>query len=80
MEPPRTTNQAGHEHSDSPVEPSVDDLGEEVQTVLELLARIHEQTLALVELLSEINKRSYRPAAEFWRELQSPGGSEPSKE
>lgn len=79
--PPHVTKEAGKELAvDPPVEPSVEGLTEEVKTVLDLLAQLHQQTLALVEVLSEMNERTYQPALEFLRDLQTRVGGGPAKE
>jgi hypothetical protein len=79
--PPRVTKEAGTElEVDAPGEPSAAGLGQEVKTVLQLLAQLHEQTLALVEALSDMNERTYQPALEFLREMQRRVVGEPSKE
>ena len=78
--PPRVTNDPRPEFEvDAPAEPKLDDLSGEVKTVLDLLAQLHEQTLALVEALSEMNERTYQPALEFLRDMQNRVGSGPSK-
>ena len=79
--PPTVTKEAGTELAvDSPVEPKLDDLSGEVKTILDLLAQLHEQTLALVEALSEMNERTYQPALEFLRDMQRRVGGGPAKE
>jgi hypothetical protein len=79
--PPRVTTGVGTElETDRPVEPNLDDLSGDVKTVLDLLAQLHEQTLALVEALSEINERTYQPAREFLRDMQARISGGPSKE
>jgi hypothetical protein len=78
---PRVTQEAGTElKTDRPVEPKLDDLSGDVKTVLDLLAQLHEQTLALVEALSEMNDRTYQPAREFLRDMQARISGGPSKE
>jgi hypothetical protein len=78
--PPRVTTEAATELAvDPPAEPSLDDLSGEVKTVLDLLAQLHEQTLALVEALSEMNERTYQPALEFLRDMQTRVGGGPAK-
>jgi hypothetical protein len=78
--PPRVTKEAGTElEVDPPVKANLDDLSGEVKTVLDLLAQLHEQTLALVEALSEMNERTYQPALEFLRDMQTRVGGGPSK-
>lgn len=70
--PPRVTAEASAGPSiESVAEPTIDGLTDEVKTVLELLAELHEQTLALVEALSEINERTYQPTLEFLRGMQT---------
>ncbi len=72
--PPSVRTEAGTELAvDAPAGPpaELDELSGEVKTVLDLLAQLHEQTLALVEALSEMNERTYQPALEFLREMQT---------
>jgi hypothetical protein len=79
--PPRVTREAATElETDRPAEPNLDDLSGDVKTVLDLLAQLHEQTLALVEALSEMNERTYQPAREFLRNMQARIRGGPSKE
>jgi hypothetical protein len=79
--PPRVTKEAATElEVDRPVEPNLDDLSGDVKTVLDLLAQLHEQTLALVEAFSEMNERTYQPAREFLRNMQARIRGGPSKE
>jgi len=60
-------------------QPNLDVLSGEVKTVLDLLAQLHEQTLALVEALSEMNERTYEPALEFLRDMQTRVRGGPAK-
>jgi len=79
--PPRVTKEAGSElEVERPAEPNLDDLSGDVKTVLDLLAQLHEQTLALVEAFSEMNERTYQPAREFLRDMQARIRGGPSKE
>jgi hypothetical protein len=69
---PPVTAEVGTPLSDEALaDPSMDGLTEEVKTVLELLAKVHEQTLALVQALSDTNERTYQPTLEFLRDMQS---------
>lgn len=79
--PPRVTNDPRPEFEvDAPAQPNLDDLSGEVKTVLDLLAQLHEQTLALVEALSDMNERTYQPALEFLREMQARVSGMPSEQ
>ncbi len=49
----------------------MDVINEEVEAALDLLARLHEEAGALVQLLTVINERSYHPALQFWREVRA---------
>jgi hypothetical protein len=65
---------------ESLAEPTIDGLTDEVKTVLALLAELHEQTLALVEALTEINEQTYQPALEFLRGVETRArGPQPRK-
>ncbi len=78
---PQVTKEGGKEvEVGPPKQPSLDDLSGEVKIVLDLLAQLHEQTLALVEALSEMNERTYQPALEFLRDMQTRVGGGPAKE
>jgi hypothetical protein len=78
--PPPVTKEATNEVSADPPVESVDGLSGEVKIVLELLAQLHDQTLALVEALGEMNERTYQPALEFLRDMQNRVGGGPAKE
>ena len=73
---PRLTDESRDQLWDDPhyepsVEHVVDSLNEEVDAALDLLAKLHEEAGALVQLLTVINERTYHPALQFWRELKA---------
>ncbi len=71
---PRVTEESRDELWDDPhyqpsVEHVLDNINQEVEAVLDLLTKLHEEAAALVELLIVINERTNHPALQFWREL-----------
>jgi hypothetical protein len=72
---PRFTETARDDLWDDPLyEPSaehlVDSLNEEVEAALDLLAKLHEEAGALVQLIAVINERTHHPALQHWRQLR----------
>lgn len=47
----------------------LDSLNLEVQAVLDLLARLHDEAAALVQMITAIDERAGHPALEYWRNL-----------
>ena len=71
---PRLTDQSSDALLDDPdyepgAEHLLDSLNLEVQAALDLLARLHEEAAALVQMITAIDERAGHPALEYWRNL-----------
>jgi hypothetical protein len=73
---PRLTDEATDELWDDPAyEPGrdhlIDSLNLEVDAALDLLARLHQEAAALVQMITAINERVSHPALEYWRSVDT---------